>query len=124
MDISPSSPYYKAAAWAVENSIMAGTSSTTLSLDLSLIREQAAVFFMSFSNRLGLSYSYTSGPAASSFSDYKEVSAWATTGMDFCTRRGLIAGVGDNSLAPNTTLTRDQIGVILYACTQKASRTR
>ncbi|MBQ1411126.1 MAG: S-layer homology domain-containing protein [Oscillospiraceae bacterium] len=52
------------------------------------------------------------------------MSAWATAGMDFCTRRGLIAGVGNNSLAPHATLTRDQIGVLLYACTQKASRTR
>lgn len=121
-DISILSPYYTAAAWTVENGIMSGTSDTTLGLSETLTRAQAAVFFRSYSNQLSLSYYSTSGPAAYSFSDYNDIPTWARDGMHFCTKRYLLAGVGNNSLSPNSSLTRAQIAVILFAISQKATR--
>lgn len=120
-DISILSPYYTAAAWAVENGIMGGTSDTTLGLSKSLTREEAAVFFMSYSQKLDLTYTSTNGPAASSFADYKDIHKWARTAMDYCTKRYLLGGVGNNNLGPQVTLTRAQIAVILYAITNNAS---
>lgn len=122
-DITKNSPYYLAAAWAVENHVMSGTSSTTLGLSNTLTRAQAAVFLMSYSTKaFRLSYNSTSGPAASNFSDYASIPAWAREGMSFCTKRYLLSGVGENTLSPGTALTRAQIAVILYAISKKATR--
>ena len=121
-DINKDSPYYMAAAWAVQNHIMTGTSTSTLGLDRILTREQTAVFFMAYSKVLGLSFSSINGPAASSFNDYNKVSDWAKEGMNYCTRRYLLSGVGGNLLSPSNKLTRAQIAVIMYECTKKATR--
>lgn len=121
-DISKFSPYYKAAAWAVEHKILTGTSSSKLSLSKSLTRAQAAVFIMRYSQYLSLSYNSSSGPAASSFSDYNLVPAWAKDGIDYCTRRYILLGVGGNTLSPSGALTRAEIAVILYRISQRATR--
>ena len=122
-DIALSSSYYCAAAWAVEKKIMAGTSPTTLSLNQNMTREQMATFFKRFSENFELQYPSTSGPTASSFPDYKDVSAYARNPMNFCTTRYLIKG-SDGKLKPQGVLTRAEAGQVLYACSCVATRTK
>ena len=91
----------------------------------SLTREQAAAFLQRYSNTLVLNYSKTNGPAASSFADYSQVSAYARDPMNFCTKRYLFQGSKESGklyLKPKAKLTRAEAGQLLYNLSQKACR--
>lgn len=97
-DFSSSSQYHNAAVWAVENDILRGLT-TTLGLSESLTREQAAVFLYRFSQHMNYNFYSTSGPSASSFTDYTNVGNFATQAMDWATRNYVINGNGGISIS-------------------------
>ena len=114
-----------AAAWAVQKGILKGVSSTKLGLEQTLTREQAAAFLQRYSNTLMLSYVKTNGPAASSFADYSQLSAYARDPMNFCTKCYLFQGSKESGklyLKPKAKLTRVEAGQLLYNLSQIASR--
>lgn len=115
------SPYYFCTHWAVSNGILGGDSATTLGLSRPLTREQAATFFYRFSNVLNCSYASTSGPAATTFSDYSDISSYARQTVDWATRRNLMNG-DNGKLYPQRELTRAETAQFIYNLTNKASR--
>ena len=87
----------------------------------------AAAFLQRYSNTLVLNYSKTNGPAASSFADYSQLSAYARDPMNFCTKRYLFQGSKESGklyLKPKAKLTRAEAGQVLYACSCVATRTK
>ena len=123
-DISSSSEYYDAAAWAYAKGIIVGVDDTHLGLNETLTREQAATFFYRFANQSGVAFSFrsTSGPAGSSFSDWSDVSTYAQTAVNWATRRCLLAG-NDQYLYPQSALTRAELAQMVYNFSNSAYRT-
>jgi hypothetical protein len=62
-------------------------------------------------------YRYYGAPAAtntvSRFSDSYKVSSWAVDAMNWAVGKGLIQGVGDNTLDPSGPATRAQVAEVL-----------
>lgn len=112
---------FNAAQWAFENGILTGTSSNTLELDDSLTREQAAVFFFRYATYLGFNFSITSGPAYTTFDDYRTVSPFARSGVDWATKRYLLRG-DRGLLYPKRNLTNAETAQLIYNLTIRASR--
>ena len=112
---------FNAAQWAFENGILTGTSSNTLELDDSLTREQAAVFFFRYATYLGFNFSITSGPAYTTFDDYRTVSPFARGGVDWATKRYLLRG-DRGLLYPKRNLTNAETAQLIYNLTIRASR--
>lgn len=119
-DLSSSSLYHDAAVWAYQNGILTGTTSTTLSLNNTLTREQAAVFLYRFSNTLGCHFSDTAGPSASSFNDYSNIGNFAVTAMNWATHRYLING-NNGALNPKAPLSRAEAATIIYRLVLRAT---
>lgn len=112
---------FNAAQWAFENGILTGTSSNTLELDDSLTREQAAVFFFRYATYLGFNFSITSGPAYTTFDDYRTVSPFARSGVDWATKRYLLRG-DRGLLYPKRNLSNAETAQLIYNLTIRASR--
>ncbi len=119
-DFTASTAYHDAIVWAYQNGILTGTSGTTLAPSDGLTREQSAVFLYRFSTHLGCSYTSTSGPSASSFSDYSTISTFAKTAMDWATRRYLLQGTS-GCLNPKNTMRRDEAAQLVYNVILRAS---
>ena len=105
-DVKSGAYYEKAVAWAVENNVTTGTSSTTFSPDASVTRAQAVT----------LLYNAAGAPAVSdtvSFADvaadayYADAAAWAAA-------NGVTAGTSATTFSPNDACTRGQIVRMLY----------
>ena len=112
-DFNSSSSYHDAAVWAYKKGILNGITSTTMGLSSTLTREQAAAFLYRYSNVTNCSFPNTSGPSASSFSDYSSISKFARTPMNWATERYLMQGSG-GYLRPKDQLTRAQTAQLLY----------
>ena len=103
MDTSVGSTWYEVGArWAMENGISDGTN-----LNDPVTREQLVTML----------YRYVGEPAVtgdtSAFTDGDDVSTWASDAMTWAVQTGLIAGMGNNTLAPQGTATRAQVATIL-----------
>ena len=94
--------YAKARTWAMISGVSDGTSPTA-----PVTREQAATMF----------FRYFDGPGAegdlSAYKDGDKVSDWAMEAMVWATSEGLITGMGDNLLSPDTGTNRAQLATML-----------
>lgn len=113
-DVKKGSWYYDAVLWAYSKKITSGTTANTFSPDAPVTREQVAVFLYSAFGK--------SGPAPDKsyirdYSDWKNVSDWAVTAMDWAIMKGCISGVKDANgkvtLSPKKTATRAELAVII-----------
>ncbi len=99
--------YTNAMLWAYKNSIVTGTSATTFSPDSPVTREQIAAIL----------YRYMGSPTATGsltgFTDRANVSAYATTAMQWAIGKGYITGIG-TKLDPKGNATRAQVAVIIH----------
>lgn len=95
--------YEKGMAWAVANGVSDGSYPEN-----SISREQLATMLWRYAGSPTVS-----GMALSEFSDYGNISGYATDAMRWAVSEGLIVGVGENMLAPQSTATRAQVATIL-----------
>ena len=88
--------------WAIENGISDGTMANS-----AMTREQLAAML----------YRYVGSPAVSGtvgdYTDADSISSWASDAMRWAVQKGLIAGMGENTLNPQGTATRTQVAAIL-----------
>ena len=104
-DVADSAYYAEAVAWAVENGITAGTSSTTFSPDATCTRAQAVTFLC---RAFGTTHSGNGGFAdVPADAYYAGAVAWAVA-------NGVTNGVTTSRFAPNNSCTRAQIVTFLY----------
>jgi hypothetical protein len=95
------SPY---AAWAASKNIVTGYGDGIFGPNDVLTR--AMVVTMLYRYAVAFSLDTTAEASLSSFTDSAQVGDWAATAMSWAIGKGYIAGVGDNTLAPNMDITR------------------
>ena len=109
--------YRDAVAWAYQNDVVSGTSSTTFSPNDPVTREQIAVVLMGFlTNVYAVERPETPADLAK-FPDGGSVSGWARTEMADAVALGLLSGAQDSSgtrwLQPQGQATRAEVATIL-----------
>ncbi len=104
-DVSPSSYYYKAVLWAVENGITTGTSATTFGPKNPCTRAQSMTFLYN-AKKKPASY------ATINFTDVKPTSYYYNA-VRWAVRNGITAGVNANEFGSSRTCTRAQIVTFL-----------
>ena len=109
LDVSADSYYAKAVAWAVENGITVGTSSTTFSPDDTCTRAQSVTFLFRALGKLVDSKAKFSDVPTDSY--YANAVAWAV-------ENGVTNGIGNNLFGPDNSCTRAQIVTFLFRAYQ------
>lgn len=120
-DYSRDTVYYRALAWGYINGIITGTSATTLAPEQYVIREQAAAFMYRFNQLTYYNFEDEYGPCADEFDDYDSVSIYARHALNWATRRYLISGYPDNTLAPLDVMTTAQCATVIHNFTNVAT---
>ena len=108
-DVVSGSYYEKAVAWAIENGITTGTTTSTFSPDATCTRAQSVTFLY---RALGTAPTTVNGftdVAADAF--YADAVAWAV-------ESGVTNGTTDSTFSPNNDCTRAQIVTFLYRAYQ------
>ena len=109
-DVVSGSYYEKAVAWAIENGITTGTTTSTFSPDATCTRAQAVTFLARALNAKAASAAeFSDVPTDSYFAD---AVAWAAA-------NGVTEGVGGGLFAPDNDCTRGQIVTFLYRAYNK-----
>ena len=103
--------YREAVRWAVANGIADGYSDQLFGPGDPVDREQMCVFLCRFLDYLGWTLDLEEEPI--SFVDGGSISAWAADHVDFCTRAGLIQGVGGGAFAPQQSASRMEVSTLL-----------
>ena len=108
-DVVSGSYYEKAVAWAIENGITTGTTTSTFSPDATCTRAQAVTFLArALSAKASGKAEFSDVPADSYFAD---AVAWAAA-------NGVTNGIGDGLFGPDNSCTRAQIVTFLFRAYQ------
>jgi hypothetical protein len=110
-DVSSSSWYANAAAWAKANGIVSGYADGTFGANDNITREQLAYFLYRYAVMKG--YDVSVAANLSGYSDYGAISSYALTAMKWANANGLITGTSKTSLDPTGTATRVQVATVL-----------
>ena len=108
--------YQDAVLWAYQTGVVAGTSATTFSPNDPVTREQIAVMFLEFADKILDMHSVGPGANLAAFPDGGQVSDWARDAMADAVALGLISGVqtpDGTFLRPQNSATREQVATIL-----------
>ena len=111
-DVPDGQWYTDAVLWAAENNITEGTSETTFSLNSALTREQMATFLSRFADFETEEPIEITGDL-SGYTDADLVADYAVDAMTWAVGKGVISGIGNNTLAPDNTASRAQMATVL-----------
>ncbi|MCC8048488.1 MAG: S-layer homology domain-containing protein, partial [Oscillospiraceae bacterium] len=106
-DVDTSKWYHSAIDYALNNGYFSGTSATTFEPDASMTR---AMFVQVLANIAGIDASEYAG---SGFTDVAD-DAWYAATVEWAYQNGIVLGVTDDTFAPETTISREQMVVMLY----------
>ena len=110
VDVVSGSYYEKAVAWAIENGITTGTTTSTFSPDATCTRAQAVTFLArALKAKAASAAEFSDVPTGSYFAD---AVAWAAA-------NGVTEGVGGGLFGSNNSCTRGQIVTFLYRAYNK-----
>ena len=101
--------YTEAVEWAAAEKIILGNTDGTFGGENDMTREQMVAFLYRYAG----SPKVTGSAKFSSFNDCASVSDWAVDAMSWALEMGIINGVGNNTIDPNGTATREQVAQIL-----------
>lgn len=107
-DVKSGDWYYDAVIWANDNKIAVGFEDGTFKPNAAVTREQLAVILKADKGITAIERA-----DLNKFSDASDVSAWAIDGVSWAVGAGLIAGRGNNKLAPTATATRAEVAQIM-----------
>ena len=110
-DVASNMYYADAVAWAQANSIVTGITETTFAPDQAITREQMAAILYRYAQHKG--YDVTASNDLSSYADGSQISAYATTAMQWANAEGLITGNTDTTINPTGNATRAEVATIL-----------
>ena len=103
--------YADAVAWAQANSIVTGITETIFAPDQAITREQMAAILYRYAQYKG--YDVTASNDLSSYTDASQISAYATTAMQWANAEGLITGNTSTTINPKGNATRAEVATIL-----------
>lgn len=115
-DVPVESFYSGHVAWADENGIVNGVSQTLFAPANSVTREQMVTFLYRFAKYRGNIDMTVENPEAvlAGFTDADQISEWAVDAFVWAVDRGIINGVTQTTLEPQTVTNRAQVAVMLY----------
>ncbi len=105
-DISASNEHYSAVLFCYQNGLMAGTSATTFSPDLTMTRAMVATILWRASG----------APVFVAEHDFSDIAqgVWYTDAVAWAHSEGLMIGTSDSEFSPDQTLSREELITILY----------
>lgn len=109
-DVEAGDWYAEAVRWASSEGIVAGYSAAAFGPNDAITREQLAAMLMKYSAWKGEDVSARS--ALNVFQDADAVSDWAQEAVSWACAEGLLAGMGDGTLAPQEKATRAQVAAV------------
>ena len=116
-DVAADTWYTNAVIWASETGITTGATETTFAPTKALTREQLAAFFYRFAQYESGGEIPAAGDNLAAFSDAGSISSYAVDAMNWAAGEGLVSGVGNSTLAPQSSATRAQVATILMRYT-------
>ncbi len=106
-DIPTGKWFSGAVAWAVEKGYVKGVSEGVFGRGQAITRSQLARLFYLYAEAQGSDMTVEEDYLAG-FSDKGKVQSWAYDNLQWAVKSGLVSGVGEGILSPNTTATRAQ----------------
>lgn len=110
-DVSADQYYADAVAWAASEGIVSGYDEKTFAPDDAVTREQMAAILYRYGNYKG--WDMSEDVSLDGFSDAYAVSGYAQPAIYWAASHGIISGMEDNLLAPQSDATRAQVASIL-----------
>ncbi len=112
-DVTANAWYHDAVLWAAENGITDGITDAEFAPDMNITREQIAVILHRYSEYKGLDLSIDESTDIEAYDDYDKISEYAVQAIKYACGTGIINGVTDSTLAPQSTATRAQTAAML-----------
>ena len=106
-----------AVAWAAQNGIVNGYSSTRFGPEDAITREQLAAILYRYANYKG--YNTSSQTSLAGYTDGSSVADYARAPVAWAVQSGIINGVGSSRLSPASGATRAQAAAVLMRLCQK-----
>ena len=105
-DVAKSAWYCKAVDYVAENGIMSGVSAREFAPNAGFSRAMLAQTLYAMSGK----------PAVKAESTFADVAAnaWYADAVNWAAEKGYVSGVGDGKFAPDASVTREQMALILY----------
>lgn len=111
-DTLPQEWYFAAVSWAYENNLVNGYGDNTFLPDAHITREEAVLILYRFARFVNADTASFESTDINTFSDFAEVSDYATAALRFGVGSGIILGDGD-ALFPAAVTTRAQAAAVL-----------
>ena len=105
-DVAKSAWYYKAVEYVAENGIMSGVSAREFAPNAGFSRAMLAQTLYAMSGKPTVK-------AEGTFADVA-ANAWYADAVNWAAEKGYASGVGDGKFAPDASITREQMALILY----------
>ena len=109
-DVSEGSYYESAVAWAAKNGIVGGYSSTQFGPDDNITREQLAAILYRYATKKG--YNTTQKSTLEQYADANKISTFAVDGMRWAHAAGIVNGISNSALGPQSSATRSQVATM------------
>ena len=105
-DVAKNAWYYNAVEYVAENGIMSGVSAREFAPNAGFSRAMLAQTLCAMSGK----------PAVKAESTFADVAAnaWYADAVNWAAEKGYVSGVGDGKFAPDASVTREQMALILY----------
>ncbi len=105
-DVAESAWYYTAVDYVAENDIMTGVSAREFAPNAGFSRAMLAQTLYAMSGK----------PAVKAEGTFADVvaNAWYADAVNWAAEKGYVSGVGDGKFAPDASVTREQMALILY----------
>jgi hypothetical protein len=120
-DVSTGQWYSAAIQWAAKNNIVGGVGDGLFDPNGNVSREQMAAIMYRYANYKGMDSSGVDSSKYEAFIDKGSVSDWAVDAMKWMTGKGIINGMGDNTIAPQSSSTRAQVAQIVKNYSEKTA---
>jgi uncharacterized repeat protein (TIGR02543 family) len=110
-DVEEGKWYTEAITWAVKNNIVSGYGNGNFGPEDILTREQMVAILHKYSEFMG--YDISNKGDLGAYHDADNISDWAIAEMQWAIGNGLIKGIGNNLVSPQTGANRAQFAVIM-----------
>ena len=110
-DVAADAWYAEAVRWAHVNGVVNGVTETTFCPDQTITREQLVTILWRYANDNGIE---TPEGSTAAYADADEISDYAVSAMNWAVGIGLINGVSETELAPQSYLVNAESQTIVY----------
>ena len=113
-DVASNMWYTPAIMWAQDKGVIKGYTDGTFGPNKNITRQDLIVLLYRY-----LGEPSVEGASISSFSDYKQVKAYAKNAMKWAVSNGIVKGYQDNTLRPEKTITRAELATLMVRYYEK-----